>query len=128
MSVCVHLSNPPPSTQSAAMKDFVILFRQGPHTLTEADLASRQLKVSAWARAQNAAGHRLEPRILAPPGIGGDALLDAHPVTALLFLQADGLAEAARIAESHPAIDFGASVEVRPWAPPVGPVPATRPA
>jgi hypothetical protein len=114
------------------MKDFVILFRQGPRTLTEADLARRQLEVSAWARAQNAAGHRLEPRILAPdilrPGIGGDVLLDAHPVTALLFLQADGLVEAARIAESHPATDFGASLEVRPWAPPVGSVPATRPA
>jgi hypothetical protein len=114
------------------MNDFVILFRQGPRTLTEADLARRQLEVSAWARAQNAAGHRLEPRILAPdilrPGIGSDALHDARPVTALLFLQAGDLAEAARIAESHPAIHFGASVEVRPWAPPVGPVPAARPA
>jgi len=114
------------------MNDFVILFRQGSRPLTEADLARRQQEVSAWARAQNAAGHRLEPRILAPdmlrPSIGSDAERDAHPVTALVFLQAGDLAEAARIAESHPAIHFGASVEVRPWAPPVVPVPATRPA
>ena len=112
------------------MNDFVILFRQGPRTLTEADLARRQQEVSAWARAQNAAGHRLEPRILAPdmlrPGFDSDAARDVHPVTALLFLQADDLADAARIAESHPASHFGASVEIRPWASPVGPVSATQ--
>jgi hypothetical protein len=113
------------------MNDFVILFRQGLRTLTEADLARRQQEVSAWARAQNAAGHRLEPRILAPealrPGGADNAAHGAPPVTALLFLQAGDLAEAARVAESHPAIHFGASVEVRPWAPPVGTAPATRP-
>jgi len=112
------------------MNDFVIIFRQGSRMLTEADLARRQQEVSAWARVQNAAGHQLEARILAPdrlqPAIGGDAAHDGHPVTALLFLQAGGLADAARVAESHPAIHFGASVEVRPWAPPAGPVP-TRP-
>ena len=112
------------------MNDFVILFRQGPRTLTEADLARRQQEVSAWARAQNAAGHRLEPRILAPDTLrpGSSAAHDGHPVTALLFLQAGDPVEAAHIAESHPAIHFGASVEVRAWAPPVGSVPATRPA
>jgi len=113
------------------MNDFVIIFRQGSRMLTEADLARRQQEVSAWARVQNAAGHRLEARILAPhglrPGSGGDAPHDGHPVTALLFLQAGDLADAARVAESHPAIHFGASVEVRPWAPPVAPAPATRP-
>ncbi len=113
------------------MNDFVILFRQSPRTLTEADFARRQLEVSAWARAQNAAGHRLEPRILAPdtlrPGIGTEGARDTHPVTALLFLQAGDLADAARIAESHPAVNFGASVEVRPWAPPVGPASVTQP-
>ena len=56
------------------MQHFVIIFRQGPRTFTEADLARRQKEVSAWARVQNAAGHKLEPRILAPdvlrPGVG----------------------------------------------------------
>jgi hypothetical protein len=110
------------------MNDFVILFRQAPRTLTEGDLARRQQEVSAWARAQNAAGHRLEPRILAPdrtlPGGGDDASHGAHPVTALLFLHAGDMVEAARIAASHPAIGFGASVEVRPWTPPAGSAPA----
>jgi hypothetical protein len=43
---------------------------------------------------------------------------NAWPITALLFLEASDLASAAKIAESHPANHFGASVEVRPWAPP----------
>ena len=114
------------------MNDFVIIFRQGSRSLTDADLARRQQETSAWARAQNAAGHRLEARILAPealrPGGADNAAHGAPLVTALLFLQAGDLAEAARVAESHPAIHFGASVEVRPWALPVGQVPATRPA
>src|SRR5882672_2520453 len=107
------------------MKDFVIIFRQGPRTLTEADLARRQEEVSAWARAQNAAGHKLEPRILSPEvrrsgdtGRGDGTGPDGWPVTALLFLQAGDLAQAAAIAQTHPATGFGASIEVRPWAPP----------
>jgi hypothetical protein len=114
------------------MNRYVILFRQGLHPLTPDDLARRQQEVSAWARVQNAAGHQLEPRILAPDRLrpGADAG-DADPgwgnwpVTALLFLQATDLAQAARVAASHPACRFGAHVEVRPWAPPA-PVPAVR--
>lgn len=113
------------------MKQFVIIFRQGPRALTEADLARRQSEVSAWARVQNAAGHKLEPRILAPESARpGHGLPDADsvgfgdwPLTALLFLQARDLAEAAQIAALHPANHFGARIEVRPWAPPA--LPAT---
>jgi hypothetical protein len=108
------------------MQHFVIIFRQGPHPLTEADKARRQEEVSAWARIQNTAGHKLEPRILAPdverPGAdkSGDNTAGAGewPITALLFLEAHDLDEAAKVAESHPANHFGASVEVRRWAPP----------
>jgi hypothetical protein len=44
---------------------------------------------------------------------------DEWPITALLFLEAHDLNEAVQIAESHPALRYGANVEVRPWAPPV---------
>lgn len=124
--------SPIPSESKIGMKTFVILFRQGPRELTDADLARRQAEVSAWARAQNAAGHQLEPRILAPDvqrsgsEAHGDGVgLNAWPITALLFLQASDLAAAAKVGESHPARRYGASVEVRPWAPPA--VPATSP-
>ena len=110
------------------MQKFVIIFRQGPHDLTEAAKLQRQQQVSAWAQVQNTAGHRLEPRILAPESIrAGTNTADTHletarePVTALLFLDAANLAEAAKVAESHPALRFGANVEVRPWAPPAAP-------
>jgi hypothetical protein len=115
------------------MNSFVIIFRQGPRTLTDADLARRQSETSAWARGQNAAGHKLDPRILAPDTIrhGTDFLRgdressNAGSITALLFLEAADLAEAGKIAASHPALHFGANIEVRPWAPPV--VPAASP-
>ena len=121
-----------------AGKSQAIIFCQGPRTLTEADKARRRDEVTAWARVQNAAGHKLEPRILAPdvlrPGAytdhGAGVAADAWPITALLFLEARDLAEAAKVAETHPANHFGASVEVRPWAtsalpaaPPPAPVP-----
>jgi len=105
------------------MQTFVILFRQGPHPLTDADKAQRQTAISTWARAQNAAGHRLEPRSLAPavtrPGI--TALTETSglwPVSALLFFTARDLEEATRVAASHPAKDYNVSMEVRPWSAP----------
>lgn len=106
------------------MKTFVIIFRQGPYTFTDADLAQRQKDVSAWARTQNAAGHKLDPRILTPEVVRFGATLPdgahtgAWPITAILFLEASDLAAAGRIAEAHPANRYGTSVEVRLWAPP----------
>ena len=114
------------------MKQFVIIFRQGPRKLTEAELTQRQKEVSAWAKELNATGHKLEPRILAPevlrPRTGEENGVgkDAWPITAFLFLEADDLDAAAKIAASHPAVQFGVSVEVRPWAPPAVPAPPSK--
>jgi hypothetical protein len=100
---------------------FVIIFRQGPVELTQVDKQKRSEETSEWAKVQNSAGHQLEPRILESEAIQHGAETqggNAWPITALLFLKAHDLDEAARVAESHPAIRYGASVEVRPWAPP----------
>jgi hypothetical protein len=107
---------------TATMKTFVIIFRQGPQQLTESDKQRRAEETVAWARGQNAAGHRLDPRILAPESEHrgpGNSSSDGWPVTALLFLEAHDLSEATQIAEAHPAIRYGSEIEVRPWAPPV---------
>lgn len=114
------------STTHSNMQKFVIIFRQSPSPLSEADKQRRQQEVSAWARVQNAAGHKLEPRILGPEVArsGTDASKNRSspasewPVTALLFLDATDLTEAAKIAESHPALHFDVTIEVRPWGPP----------
>lgn len=119
-------AQPPVSATPSTMQHFVIVFRQGPHPLTDADKARRQREVSVWARIQNDAGHKLEPRILGPEvsrpathGAQGSGVgTGAWPITALLFLEARDLDQATKIATSHPANDFNASVEVRPWAPP----------
>jgi len=119
-----------PRPPTSAMKPFVILFRQGPHPLTDADRTQRQAAIGAWARAQNAAGHKLEPRTLGPEsahaaGASSAEMIGAWPVTALLFLEARDFTEATQIAAAHPAKDYNASVEVRPWSPPA--VPALAP-
>ena len=51
---------------------------------------------------------------------------DARPITALLFLEAADLGEAVQIAEAHPALRYGANVEVRQWAPPAAVPASTR--
>jgi hypothetical protein len=107
---------------TTVMKTFVIIFRQGPQQLTDADKQRRAEETVAWARAQNAAGHKLDPRILAPEGErrgSGNSASDGQSVTALLFLEARDLTEATQVAEAHPALHYGSEVEVRPWAPPV---------
>jgi hypothetical protein len=115
------------------MKTFVIIFRQARKPLIDADKQRLAEEMGPWARRQNEAGRKLDPRILAPesadPGPEGStaAPTDAWPVTALLFLEAHDLSEARRVAETHPGRRFGAKVEVRPWGPPVPP-PARTPA
>lgn len=109
------------------MNSYVVLFRQG-SPLSEADLQRRSAETAPWARQLNAEGHELEPRILGPEterrGVQSEPNPAALPVTALLFLKAETLAQAAEIAASHPALRYGASVEVRPWAAPVRAAPA----
>jgi Protein of unknown function (DUF3224) len=124
-----------PAPALPPMQKFVILFRQGPHPLTDADKARRQAAITTWAREQNAAGHRLEPRALAPamsrPGLSVPTETSGSwPVTALLFLEARDLAGATQVAASHPAKDYNVSLEVRPWSAPavsLGTIRATGP-
>jgi hypothetical protein len=121
------------SNQSTAvMKPFVIIFRQGPFPLTDADKQRRAEETAVWARDQNEAGHKLDPHILAPESVhhgtrsSADRETDAWPITALLFLEARDLNQAAQVAASHPALRYGSDVEVRPWAPPVPFAPAVK--
>ena len=114
------------------MKQFVLIFRQGPRTLTDTDKQRVAEEIISWAQSQNGAGHKLDPRILAPQRVNlgqensAATQADAWPTTALLFLEAHDLNEAAQVAESHPAVRHGANVEVRPWAPPVLVAPAAK--
>jgi hypothetical protein len=105
------------------MNTFVILFRQGPFDLTDDAKARRQAAISLWAREQNAAGHRLEPRSLGlsltRPGIAAPPeAVGQWSVTALLFLEARDFAAATAVAATHPAKDYNVAMEVRPWSAP----------
>lgn len=106
-----------------AMNTFLILFRRDGGPLSEAEQLSLGRDIGAWARLHNEAGHKLAPRILAPGsrhiGPHRDAVqTEPMPITALLFLEARDLDEAARVAESHPGMRHGFTVEVRAWSAP----------
>lgn len=115
------------------MKQFVFLFQQGPTQLSEADQKRRADEVRAWALRQNSEGRKLDPRKLGDEHrwIGSDSEGDrgaparTGSLTAILFLEARDFAEAVEIAKTHPGLHFGASVEVRDWAPPIA-QPASR--
>lgn|SRR5262245_5292897 len=131
----LHAQTAAAAKENQPMKHFLIIFRQGPKQLTESELKSRTEETRAWAQHQNAAGHKLDPHILAPEGFwiepdGGSgpvSATSAGALTALLFLEARDLAQAVEIARAHPGLRYGASVEVRPWAPPPAPPPVAQP-
>jgi hypothetical protein len=105
------------------MNTYVIVFRRGRAALSETEQQQLGQAIGPWAAAQNEAGYRLEPRLLTAEArhYGPHAALaeaDALPVTALLFLDARDLDEAARVAQSHPGMHYGFSIEVRAWSGP----------
>jgi hypothetical protein len=109
------------------MKTFVIIFRQGQPAPTPEERQEGASEVIEWAQRVNAAGHKLDPRILAPesakpgPQSSDSGQTEELPITALLFLEARDLGEAREIAASHPAVRYRARVEMRPWNPPLRP-------
>jgi hypothetical protein len=116
-------TTPTNAAKDGPMNHFVLIFRQRPGALTAEEVERRFREVRAWAETQNAAGHALDPRILTaeserlePPG--GAPPSNEVPVTAILFVEARDLADAVAVARSHPALRFGAAIEVRTWAPP----------
>lgn len=108
------------------MNPFVIIFRQPSGQLGQADLEARSKQMPAWVQAVHRAGHRLDPRILAPESLwsapdgreGAGPATGDGPLTALLFIEARDSGHALEIARSHPAFAHGASVEVRAWSAP----------
>src|SRR5262245_18741969 len=103
------------------MKQFVLLFRQSPIRRSEAEQKRRAEEVRAWALRQYDDGRKLDPRILGqenyrvgPDGKGGPVGETGDgPLIAITFLEAPDFAEAVRIADSHPGLRYGVSVEVR---------------
>jgi len=112
------------------MQQFVLIFRQPPDPqLSPDDLERRSSEIRAWALAQNAAGRELDPRMLGPAGvwwhpqgrIAASAGDTAQPLIALLFFSAHDADDAATVAQTHPGVRFGSSLELRSWAPPAQP-------
>ena len=103
------------------MNTFVIIFRRRMPALAGDERQRLNDETAAWAK--NHSAHKLDPRILShdraffgPEGATGRD--DDWILSALLFLEAHDLQEAAKIAQSHPGARYGFTAEVRPWARP----------
>ena len=127
-------TQPVPATtdKPSSMKHFALIFRQHPTQLSEADQKRRAQEVREWALRQNSEGHKLDPRLLdaeihqfepeSKRGSAGNS--DDGKLVAITFLEAHDVAEAMKIAQSHPGLHYGVSVEVRAWTtPPAAPRP-----
>ena len=102
-------------------KSFVFIFRQGSRKLSDEEQKRRTEEVRTWALEQIKQGRNLEPRVLSADtfrlGEGADSDSGA-PVIALNFIEAADLNEATSIAQTHPGLRYGVTIEVRPWTDP----------
>ncbi len=100
---------------------FVFIFRPGSRILTEEEQKRRTEEVRDWAK-QHLDSHKLDPRVLAEESyrLGDDpgGAATSGPVIALNFIEAKDFSEAVAIAESHPGLRYGVSIEVRAWRDP----------
>ncbi|MBX9402285.1 hypothetical protein K4L06_13300 [Lysobacter sp. BMK333-48F3] len=106
------------------MHTYVLLFRRNrQQPLAPTDELRLKQSVAFWVEQKIDAGHRLVPHSLSPEGhhVGPHSDLvrsDDLMVSGLLFFVADSYEQAVRVADSHPATDFGFSVEMRAWSTP----------
>lgn len=111
----------PAEKQGVAMKQFVLIFRQGSKKLSPEERSKLSLEIRAWAKQWIQEGYSFDPRALSQesfwitPDNAGNG---ERPVTNLLFLTAKDFDDAVRIAKTHPGARYGTEIEIRAWAPP----------
>lgn len=118
---------PAQTPTATSMKQFVLLFRES-RELSATERKQAGEKVMAWAARQIAEHRQLDARILGddsyfvPPHgeTSAGQTESAGRIVVAVFLQAADLNEAVKIAKAHPGLDYGVSIEVRPWAQPTG--------
>lgn len=111
------------TSQGAAMKQFVLIFRQGSAgPVSPEEQAKRSAEIREWARGWIEQGYSFDPRQLGQESyrIAPDGEGDGHErsVVNLLFLTAKDFDDAVRVAKTHPGARFGTHIEVRAWTAP----------
>jgi hypothetical protein len=103
------------------MSSFVFIFRQSSRNLTVHEQKQRTQEVRSWAL-QQVKEHDLDPRVL-----GGESRRfddgtvnrsEEASVIGFNFIEAKDFGEAVQVAQTHPGLRYGVSIEVRPWTDP----------
>lgn len=107
------------------MEQFVFIFRKDSISLTDAEKRRVGDEAKAWSSHLLSQGWKLEAGMLGTQCKKVNAECETgagveSPIVAVDFLQARDFTEAVEIAETHPGLCYGLSVEVRPfqaWTP-----------
>jgi hypothetical protein len=100
------------------MPEFAFIFRRT-HPIDAADLPRYKASSGDWTVAQRKAGILRTANPLENEGfrVAADSVVPVAPeaaVGAVLFVEAANLNDAVALAKQHPALAFGAEIEVRP--------------
>lgn len=104
---------------------FVLIFRKSHKRFTEAEQKRGIEEGRAWGARLLSEDRTLEVRQLGkedhhigPDGESSRSSVGEWPITAAVFFEASDFTEGVKIAETHPGVHYGMSIEVRPWTPP----------
>jgi hypothetical protein len=109
------------TSESETPKQHYALFFYPGRTLTPEQLAQREVAIAAWVKQVTDLGIWLDPRSLGETAatFSGEAASNntAKPGT-IVFFDAPTKEQALEIAKAHPGLQYGVTVEVRPWTSP----------
>lgn len=102
-------------------RTYVAIIRLTSGALDSPTLAKRDGEIRLWGKELREKGVVLEPRMLGTEraDLGSRPAAERstkQEVAALLFLEAPDFIAARAVAETHPGLRYGATVELRPWS------------
>ena len=108
------------------MKQFAFVFRGGGRELSETEAAQRTKEIGQWARSFMASGSEFDARVfrgdkyhVTQDDSAEITSATEQPVIAINFITANDLEDAVRIAQTHPGLRYGSSIEVSEWFSPL---------
>jgi len=107
-------------------KHYALIFRSS-RALTTEELKQRQVEIATWVKHVTDTGITLDPRslgemiaVLSAEGgkvISHSEVMDSA-LSTMVFFDAPDKDQAVNIAQIHPGLQYGVSVEVREWTSP----------
>jgi hypothetical protein len=124
--VCQSTYSQTTNVQEKPVKHYALVFYAS-RALTPEELKQRQIEILEWAKDVTSMGINLDPRAFAAPlarlfPSGGEAVSDKERTGAtfsnIVFFDSASEEQALRVAQTHPGLRYGTTIEVREWTSP----------